>query len=231
MVRTNGYLPMTSVQPAPAGLRRRKRERTADRIYTVAVRLFTERGFENVTVQDITDAAHVGKGTFFNYFPTKEAVLNRFLEEYGEDVRDFAEALPEGLAPSESLGALITFLGSRILEDVTLSRLVLLASVRSRTLGEGNRAASTDFRGAVGLVLARGQAAGTVRRDVPPERMAEYLVSCIFRILRDYLELDQEFDLQDRLAELVDLCVRGMEVPAAGAPLPGSAPAPILPSA
>ncbi len=218
---------MTTVQPVPAGLRRRKRERTADRIYSAAVRLFTERGFENVTVQDITDAAHVGKGTFFNYFPTKEAVLNRFLEEYGEDVREFAEALPPGLDPGESLGALVAFLGSRILEDVALSRLVLLASVRSRVLGEGNRAASTDFRGAVGVVLARGQAEGSVRRDIPPDRMAEYMVSCIFRVLRDYLELDQEFDLQERLAELVDLCVRGMAGPAAT--LPGSGPDPILP--
>ena len=43
-----------------------------------ALRLFADKGFAETTVEDITNAADVGKGTFFNYFPSKEHILIAF---------------------------------------------------------------------------------------------------------------------------------------------------------
>ena len=66
-------------QTAPrAGRRERHRTETRDRLYRAALALFAERGFLETTVEDITEAADVGKGTFFNYFPTKEHILAEF---------------------------------------------------------------------------------------------------------------------------------------------------------
>jgi AcrR family transcriptional regulator len=63
----------------PAGNRReRNRAQTRDRLYRAALDLFAERGFLETTVEDITESADVGKGTFFNYFPTKEHILAEF---------------------------------------------------------------------------------------------------------------------------------------------------------
>src|SRR5579863_8077672 len=66
--------------PRP-GRRERHRVEMRDRIYRAALRLFAERGFLETTVEDITEAADVGKGTFFNYFPTKEHVLGCYGQE------------------------------------------------------------------------------------------------------------------------------------------------------
>jgi AcrR family transcriptional regulator len=64
---------------APRGGRReRHRTETRDRLYRAALALFAEHGFLETTVEDITEAADVGKGTFFNYFPTKEHILAEF---------------------------------------------------------------------------------------------------------------------------------------------------------
>jgi AcrR family transcriptional regulator len=57
------------------GRRARRRAELRERIFRAALELFAERGFLETTVEDITEAADVGKGTFFNYFPTKEHVL------------------------------------------------------------------------------------------------------------------------------------------------------------
>ena len=57
------------------GRRERHREETRQRLFDAALKLFAERGYLETTVEDITEAADVGKGTFFNYFPTKEHVL------------------------------------------------------------------------------------------------------------------------------------------------------------
>ena len=58
--------------------RERRREETRECIFRAALKLFAERGVFATTVEDITEAADVGKGTFFNYFPSKEHVLAGF---------------------------------------------------------------------------------------------------------------------------------------------------------
>lgn len=66
--------------PEPTGRRERRRHETRERLFEAAVRLLSEREFDAVTVEAITEAADVGKGTFFNYFPNKEAVISYFFE-------------------------------------------------------------------------------------------------------------------------------------------------------
>ena len=62
------------------GRRQRRAAETRLRLFRCALQLFAERGFPNVTVEDITEAADVGKGTFFNYFESKDHVLGVMAE-------------------------------------------------------------------------------------------------------------------------------------------------------
>src|ERR1700676_606300 len=76
---------MTSKPRRPAAPRVSRRERhraeIRERLFRAALRLFAERGYLETTVEDITDAADDGQGSFFNYFPTKEHVLATYGEE------------------------------------------------------------------------------------------------------------------------------------------------------
>lgn len=74
------------------GLRDRKKAATRQAISDVATRLFVERGFENVSIDEIARAAAVARKTVFNYFPRKEDLLFDREEEGRALVR---EALAE----------------------------------------------------------------------------------------------------------------------------------------
>ena len=57
------------------GLRERKRRQTREAIERSAITLVSELGYQNVTVDAISERAMVSQGTFFNYFPTKDAAI------------------------------------------------------------------------------------------------------------------------------------------------------------
>src|ERR1700751_4817510 len=89
--------------PVPDRRQRRSAE-IRERLFHAALKLFAEKGFAETTVEDITNAADVGKGTFFNYFPSKDHILLAFgemqlakLEAAVAEARRTAVAIPDFL--------------------------------------------------------------------------------------------------------------------------------------
>jgi AcrR family transcriptional regulator len=94
----------------PVSLRERKKLATRRLLRRAALGLVAERGLANVTVEDIAEAAEVSPRTFFNYFPSKEAVL------FGGDP-DRAAQLRERVATHAPGEPVITALRTVLAQD------------------------------------------------------------------------------------------------------------------
>ncbi|MEF3313134.1 TetR/AcrR family transcriptional regulator [Paenibacillus sp. GYB004] len=117
-------------------LRETRKKALKEQIFVQALQLFQEKGFEQVTVQEIASACGIAKGTFFNYFTKKEEillylgesqleVLNRGMEEY-QDV-------PE---PKEQLKLVLTDLLQRYTSNGELMKLSIVEVIKSAYLFE-----------------------------------------------------------------------------------------------
>ena len=87
----------------PPDRRSRKRLATRQTISNAATLLFFERGFDNVTVDEIATAADVGRMTVFNHFPRKEDMLFDRDEEGREMLREALRQRDPNIAPIEAL--------------------------------------------------------------------------------------------------------------------------------
>jgi AcrR family transcriptional regulator len=88
--------------PRP-GLRERKKQRTRDALLHAALELFTTRGYEQTTVDDITEAVDVSQRTFFRYFASKEEAAFALQEIAEECFFETVRARPPHEAPLDAL--------------------------------------------------------------------------------------------------------------------------------
>jgi len=65
----------------PRDRRGRKKAAARARILATAMKLFSRHGLDDVTVEQIADAADIGKGTIYNYFATKEDIVVAFMSD------------------------------------------------------------------------------------------------------------------------------------------------------
>lgn len=195
--------------------RERKKEETRRRIFEVAIELFRERGFQATTVDEITEKADVGRGTFFNYFPRKEAVLAYLSEERVSLAEENAAALIDDPAPArEKLHEIYAFAASAYLSDRELSRFVFEEWMRQAfvpTEEAGGRWQALLLR-----VIEQGQAAGQLRQDIEP-LMIESLLSSIYMTTLYYWlccpvqkSLEEDFPLLEGLRQRLDLVMDGV---------------------
>ncbi len=78
---------MTTVINTTDGRRARKKAETRRVIIETAIRLFGDHGIDAVTVDQIAAAADIGKGTIYNYFPTKEDIVVAFMVDLESQVQ------------------------------------------------------------------------------------------------------------------------------------------------
>jgi len=182
MSRSHSDRATKSSGPSPAehlphlehmGRRQRRAAETRLRLFRCALKLFAERGFPNVTVEDITQAADVGKGTFFNYFESKEHVLGVMAEIQLGKVRESAALAENG---QHTIQFALHHLFHRAAEEPgrspDLARALIscfLASKAVRHLIEHNM---KEGRRMIARMIAAGQKRGEISSRLKKDKVA-----------------------------------------------------------
>src|SRR5690242_6407034 len=112
--------------------RERRSAELRERLFRSALSLFASKGYAETTVEDITEAADVGKGTFFNYFPSKEHILMAFGEmQLGRLEAVIREAEQSDLPMRDVMRTLVMRMTEEPIRNPAIVRALLQANLSS----------------------------------------------------------------------------------------------------
>ena len=171
----------STAAPALAGRRARRSAETRETLFRCALKLFAERGFHATTIEDITEAADVGKGTFFNYFPSKEHIFSALGQIQVGNVRDAFEDAERG---EESIRAILLRLARALAKEPgrsqPLMRSLVVAIQSNETVRQIMLTNLTRGRDLLTGVMAFGQQRGEIRADHDASELARIFQQTMF---------------------------------------------------
>jgi len=171
------FVPAPAMKAPEPGRRQRRATETRIRLFRVALALIAERGIQKVTVEEITAAADVGKGTFFNYFPTKEHVLGVMAEIQFSKVNEAASRALDGDTPiREVLHELVLRLAEEPGRNPRLARAFLSSFLACAEVRETIKSTMLEGRRIVAALVEQGQRRGEIDPALEPEKAAIHLM-------------------------------------------------------
>jgi AcrR family transcriptional regulator len=199
------------------GRRERHRVETRERIFRAALGLFAERGFMETTVEDITEAADVGKGTFFNYFPTKEHVLATYGAERVATVeRALLQARKADRPVMDVLRELAASVAGQAAESPALVRAIFAAHASCTAVRDELHVRMQTARRLLAQIFRMAQERGEVRTDVSPMFLAR-MIQTVFHGVMGSWALNPSGTLRGTAEEVWDLLAHGLRPLAAEA--------------
>ena len=139
---------------------------TRSRIVSAAWNLFYRYGYENTTIDDIVEASHTSKGSFYHYFDSKDALMGSLSYLFDEKYEELKETMSPDLGAMEKLVYLNHELFAMIDASISMDLLARLLSTQLLARGEKhlldrNR---TYFK-LLRQIITEGQRRGELRKD------------------------------------------------------------------
>jgi AcrR family transcriptional regulator len=191
----------------------RKKEETKQKIISIAVNLFREHSFEATTMEQIAEEVDIAKGTLYNYFSSKEAILSEYVqrsfkEQQGGRVLDL-RMLPD---TRSRLTFILTKLIERVEAQQDIFEMYLAYRVREVVSLRPNpqEGIKSGFALLSREIIQLGQESGEVRSDLPSDMMADLFEFVFVEVAkRFYLEPDT-FNARDAIEQGVSLFMNGV---------------------
>ena len=188
----------------------RKKEETRRKIIQVAIDLFERQGFSGATMDQIAEEVDIAKGTLYNYFPSKEAILSEFMQ------RTFREKFTARVARFQDMPdtrARMVFIFSTLLEGIErqkeLFERYMVYRIQSMLSFHLDEETESGFS-LLGLeIINLGQKSGDLRSDLPAG-ILEDLFEFAFITAAKHLYLEPaEYDLRTTIERSVELFING----------------------
>ena len=189
-------------------LRDKKKIETKKNIFEIAGRLFKEKGYNNTTVDEITKEAGIGKGTFFNYFPTKEALLQDFIKQKEELVFDLLkDQLTRNISIKDKIKNILVLVAKSNEKDRELTKLFVFEHMKH--YGQEERK-STSLNQLIQVIFEKGIKTEDFKIGLDYKMAAGNLAGIYFVSLMEWLWSKDDYSLSEDISKRIDMIFEGI---------------------
>jgi AcrR family transcriptional regulator len=188
--------------------RERKKERTRQEIYAAAMKLFAERSYHEVTVEEICEDADVARTTFFAHFPSKSALLLEYSRGIATRFRE-SHWDPEASA-TEQLRSLATLVMESWFAQAEVMGAMLLEFSLPTAARLERSADAMPIHPLVADIIRCGCARGEFREAIPAEVAAHAFLSTGAIVLATAGARRAELSPEELRDEFLDWTLHGM---------------------
>ncbi|WP_106769253.1 TetR/AcrR family transcriptional regulator [Paenibacillus faecalis] len=193
-------------------LREARKKETKELIFLQAIKLFKEKGYDHVTVQEIASSCGIAKGTFFNYFSKKEEILlylgESQLELMHQSMKEHQELEQH---PREYIGRVLHDLLLRFTENGELIKLAIFELIRSAYLVEKESKSVLQLKQSLASMIDRAKKSGKLHTTRDANVIASTIVGVYFHTMLSWSLLhsgDKRID--EILEEQLDVVWEGI---------------------
>lgn len=190
--------------------RERKKARTEADIVAAAMALFRQQGFEGTTMEQIAETADISKGTLYNYFPAKEAILSLYWQDQMRTMQDNTGHIIEQHADTPNR---ILVLFQSVMDMITSRQAFYEPYARYRLQNMNNPKLHEKLRSGLDLLLSdillHGQQEGHVRTDFPLPMLIAHLEGIFILACMDWLAGPASSSIKSDLQMAVKLFFQG----------------------
>jgi AcrR family transcriptional regulator len=166
-------------------------------LFDTSVALFNEKGYDNVTVEEITNRAGVAKGSFYTYFNSKSDIVIEEFRNIDDFYRRYERNLKRYRTASRRLLA-FTRAQTRYVRDEVGLRLLSLLYANNISVSDSNSILVDTGRflhEIVGRIVSYGQESGEFRTDVSVDDLTVYINRGMRAVFLDWAISNAAFDL------------------------------------
>ncbi len=202
---------MEEVGPAAEGRRERKKREMRERIYETARLLFLEHGFDATTVEQIAETADIAQATFFNYFPSKAAVLRVMTREVSEQMEVLVDhQLAHTATAQQRIAGFAEHVALGIEHAKSLAREILLELMRAGSHTGEAIPYLTQVQEPFSRIICEGQEKGQVRNDLDAVFLTEMVLGALNMALIGWLN-NPEYPLKEKLLQATEFIGEAIE--------------------
>lgn len=192
------------------GRRERNKAQCRSRILKMSRRLFTAKGYENTTIEDIAEASEISKATLYNYFSSKEHLLLGIAEAALEEIR---QLIREDLAEEpSSLEKLRQVMETLVLDSVRYLALTRRIFSLNASPGSVLYAPRQELLEILGQLVEECQSQGCLRREVPQRELVEVFLGIYLLALFGWEDMEQATEemCRQRVGRVMDQVLTGL---------------------
>lgn len=191
----------------------RKKEDTQNKIITVSVGLFNKFGLESVTMEQIAEAADIAKGTLYNYFPSKEAIINKYLQRTFQDRNeDRIEKLQQLPDTRSRLTCVFSLLIEGVLRQKQIFEVFMVYRMKKvlsfRPVEEGEQ---TGLSLLIHEIIKLGQQNKELRADLPETLLEGLFEFALIEAIKPLYLQPENFDQDLSIKQSVDVFLNGAQ--------------------